>query len=722
MVAASDLTRARYAGRDFWTFFDDLKKRIQEKYGDEYNDFVESSMGVMLLDMMSFVAETLSFYLDRQAVESYLETALTRTAVERLTRQIGYKMSGAVSASVDLSVELTQTWGFGVTIPEGFQFQGPNDLIFEATQDVLYPAGDVGPKTVSVREGETRTQTFIATGTKNQVLELGGVDEGQYLTEGSVVVYVATDLWSEEEFLKFEQTNQFEVGYGAAPPVIRFGDGVAGNIPPAGAEIQVTYVVSSGKAGYVTSNSIDDVVTPLRVSGNEIDMTISHDEPSSGASDGESILKAKRSAPGFFRAQDSAVTKRDIEALGSAFSDSQFGSVAVAQAFSIRSADDDGYLNDQLRTIRDAAEDPVPAVESEISGATDDLSDITTAADDADGQADAIIVEAANADGEMNDAIDDIQACKNKQDTILVDAGDVQDRSGDADTEADDGKTAVDAIADGSPDQLTTATKDALKAYFDNIKQELSLIDTEGSNIVSFANNAKTDCDNAISDVQAAQERMGTIDSAADQVKVDRTTIVDTEVSSIEDHLSAIEAAVVDPSNTINTAADSVFSHVDSILSDECKANLVEVPILTLDSDGFYTGPSIALIRALQSYLDARKEPTVTIRVMSGESALVLVDMTVQLGVGPGVVKPKAISTANAIIDGLLKQRDFGASLYRSQVTDDLMDGVDGLEWVNVVLEYPEDTDKIDEYGNLIIDDLEVVSKGTVSVVAVDAE
>ena len=36
MVATSeDLTRVKYAGRDFWTFFDDLKVRIQAKYGDK---------------------------------------------------------------------------------------------------------------------------------------------------------------------------------------------------------------------------------------------------------------------------------------------------------------------------------------------------------------------------------------------------------------------------------------------------------------------------------------------------------------------------------------------------------------------------------------------------------------------------------------------------------------------------------------------------------------
>lgn len=720
MTTANDLTRAKYAGRDFRTFFDDLKKKIQEEYGDLYNDFVESAVGVMLIDMMSWVGETLSFYLDRQASESYMETALTKTAVERLARQIGYKMYGAVSGSVDLSVTLVRQWPFAVTIPKGFKFKGPNDLIFEATQDVVFPSLDVGPKTVAAREGETKTQTFISDGSKNQKIVLGGVKTGQYLVEGTVVVRKDSEVWEEVEFLGFEQTNQFEVGYGAAPPVIRFGDGIAGNIPEAGAEIQVEYVAGSGKAGFAGSDTINDVVTTLRVSGNDIALVVTNSEPSSGASDGESILRTKRMAPGYFRARDVAVTRTDIEDLSSAFVDPQFGAVEKAQAFSIRDASSDGFLNGRLSTIRNAAEDSVPTVQAEVEAVETDLVDVKAATADVGTQADDIKTEAADASGQMDDGISDIQFCSNKQDTIYVDANDVQDRAGEADTEADAGKAAIDAISTAGTSQLTSADKAVLKEFFDNIKQKLALIDTEGANIISFASNSKTDCGNAIVDIQAAKERMTTIDVAADAIKTDKTTVED-EIYSVQGHLSTLEAAVVDPSVTINAACDEIFSHVDELLSNDCKANLVEVPILTLDPDGFYIGPSTALIRALQVYLDGRKEPTATLKVYSGETALVEVDVEVVLGVESWVVKPKAAATAETVIDGLLKGRKFGVSLYRSQVTDKLMDEVSGIGWVNVRLTYPDDPDLIDSYGNLIISMLQVVSKGDVTVTAVDA-
>ena len=717
MTTQADLTRAKYSGRDFWTFFDDLKKKLQDEYGDDYNDFVESAVGVMLLDVMSYVADTLSFYLDRQAVESYMATALTRTGVERLARQLGYKMYGAVSGSVDLTVTLNQAWGFDVTVPEGFKFQGPNDLIFEAAQDVLYPASDVGPKTISAREGETKSQVYVSDGTKNQEYELGGVPDGQYVVLESVEVVVGSDPWSEVEFLEFEQTKQFEVGYGAAPPKIRFGDGVAGNIPDSGTEIRVTYVVGSGKAGFAGSDTIDDVVSPLRVSGNEIDMTVTNDEPSSGASDGETILRAKRNAPGYFRARDVAVTKGDIESLSNSFTDPQFGAVAVAQAFSIRSAASDGNLNTELATIRDTVDDPVPTVQAEVASIEANMTEVAAQVAGIDTLADDIDSEASGANSNMAAATSDMNACSNKQDVIKVNAADIQAYASDVDSEVNDIGDDINAITTGGSDGLTAGTKSTLLAYLTTINQKTALIDTEAGNVVSDANGAKTDCDNAVSDIQAGQARMTTIAEKVVEVKTD-TAAITTEAGEVQIHLDTIEAAVVDPAVTVNEACDEIYSHVDALLSDDCKANLVEVPILTLDPDGFYIGPSIALINSLQVYLDARKEPTVTIKVYSGEEAVVEVDVDIELGVSSGVVKPKAVSTAQSIVEGLLKGRVFGASLYKSQVTDALMDGVDGLEWVNVTMSYES---LVNAKGNLVISALQVISKGDVTIEALDA-
>ena len=165
----ANINRARFAGKDFFTFVDDIVARVQALFVTEFNDFVASGTGQMLIDYVSWAAETLSFYIDRQASESFLETALLRRSVNRLARQVGYKVGAAVGSSVDLEVNLTQTYGFDVTIFEGFQFQGPNDLVFEAVEDVTFPAGE-GPlspsRTVACIQAASIVQLFTSDGTR----------------------------------------------------------------------------------------------------------------------------------------------------------------------------------------------------------------------------------------------------------------------------------------------------------------------------------------------------------------------------------------------------------------------------------------------------------------------------------------------------------------------------------------------------------------------------
>jgi len=123
------LNRVSYGALDFNTIEDDLLWQLQVQFAAVYNDFSTSSLGIMLIDIVSFGLDTLSFYLDRRATDLYLATARTRKSVARLCRQLGYKMGGAVSASADLTVGLAVAKPFAVSVPQYFKFQGTNGLI-----------------------------------------------------------------------------------------------------------------------------------------------------------------------------------------------------------------------------------------------------------------------------------------------------------------------------------------------------------------------------------------------------------------------------------------------------------------------------------------------------------------------------------------------------------------------------------------------------------------
>lgn len=80
-----------YTSRDFQSIKTDLLEYTKRYYPDTYKDFREASFGSLMLDTVSYVGDILSFYLDYQVNESFLNTATEQENVIRLARQFGYK-------------------------------------------------------------------------------------------------------------------------------------------------------------------------------------------------------------------------------------------------------------------------------------------------------------------------------------------------------------------------------------------------------------------------------------------------------------------------------------------------------------------------------------------------------------------------------------------------------------------------------------------------------
>lgn len=693
----AQINRVRFAGKDFFTFVDDMVARMQLLFVTEFNDFVASGTGVMLIDMVAWAAETLSFYIDRQASESYLSTARLRRSVNRLARQVGYKMSPAVSATVDLEVNLTQIYAFDVPIPEGFKFLGPSGLNYEATEEVIFPAGE-GPaspsRTVSVREGITRVETFTSDGTRNQVFRLNpGVDK--FFAAGTNDVVVGAAIWTESEFITFDETDQYEIDFNNDPPLLRFGDGVAGNIPPAGDDITVTYVANSGAGGLVLANEITRVVSPLVVAFQAIPLTITHEDPTSGGADPESLESAKRNAPLFFKARNVAVTQSDYIGLSQAFVDPLAGAVAVAQAFVARGAEDDLTLQILLDNIR-AIVDPLAAdVQAETAAARASLqagetnvANITSELAIVDARLDTIATDpmTTSAAGEIVDIRDEAQ--NQRVDMIDIAAAVV------------DGKADVDASSALAPE------KTSIKDYFDTINTLAAASKIKAETIIT---------------------KSGTVETSVETAKA-ATAVITTELTTLSANLTAALANLdeiddivsVQFDTAIETELQAIYDHVDGFLAADCQANLVQVPILTKDVDGFLVEPSITLQRSLEAYLEARKEVTQVVEVVSGGPFLVRATITGRIAVVSGFVAATVLSNVQKKIDDLLRDREFGASLRLSDVytsiAPDPQTGVGGVVGVQyAIFEITGPVLKLDSDGNLVITQQEVITKGSLT-------
>ena len=66
----------KYTSRDFSSIKQDLVEYAKRYYPDTFKDFNDASFGSLMLDTVAYAGDILSFYLDYQANESFIDTAI----------------------------------------------------------------------------------------------------------------------------------------------------------------------------------------------------------------------------------------------------------------------------------------------------------------------------------------------------------------------------------------------------------------------------------------------------------------------------------------------------------------------------------------------------------------------------------------------------------------------------------------------------------------------
>ena len=101
--------QADFKSYDFETLRRTMVAYLRENYPDDFNDFVESSEYVALIDLIAYIAQALSFRVDLNARENFLETAERRNSVLRLARLINYNAKRNLPATGLLKVVALST-------------------------------------------------------------------------------------------------------------------------------------------------------------------------------------------------------------------------------------------------------------------------------------------------------------------------------------------------------------------------------------------------------------------------------------------------------------------------------------------------------------------------------------------------------------------------------------------------------------------------------------
>lgn len=362
-----------FAATDFTSLRNNLIRYIKAVYPLDYNNFVESDLGMMLIDLVAYVGATTSMKADFLANENFLRTAKNRNNIKKLLELIGVRMKGPISAAANalLSFESSPYVGASDQLEISFenrvvQITSPEDsrplnftlykvvngivdtlnsdasILLTEDEAVGFDTGDVGVATAHsnlvLLEGALvrKTGNFdLKSNIKSISIDSGPVVEGsiQVFIEGNTATSGAYTQVENIYFASGADSKVFQfVSDDDFRGTIVFGDGLLGRSPAAGDSFVVTYRIGGGTRGNIAKEVINTPVTVSNITQSTTTQgTIENASVGTGGSDAETVEHAKKYAPLTFRRQDRIVTLVDFTAFANSFI-SSYGSIGKATA------------------------------------------------------------------------------------------------------------------------------------------------------------------------------------------------------------------------------------------------------------------------------------------------------------------------------------------------------------------------------------------------------
>jgi hypothetical protein len=230
-------TNVNYTSKDFSTIKADLIEYTKSYFPDTYKDFNETSPGMMLIELSSYVGDVLSYYIDYNYKENLLATATEKRNIRRLSEFLGYKAPNKTPSVVRLKVttdiSADETTGLPVygeapnSIDSGLQIASNVDsqILFETTSEIDFTSSGSGDPFISapllnsdgeassytltryVRavSGQTKTKSFtISSPTKFLELDLGEDNIVEIISciDGSGQKWYEVDYLAQDKILK----------------------------------------------------------------------------------------------------------------------------------------------------------------------------------------------------------------------------------------------------------------------------------------------------------------------------------------------------------------------------------------------------------------------------------------------------------------------------------------------------------------------------------------
>ena len=336
--------------------FDQIKDQIRQYLRSNSNftdfDFEGSNMSI-LIDILAYNTYISAFNSNMVVNESFLDSATLRENVVSLARNIGYVPRSRKSAQAVINFDFKFNGNsntvklnkglvcVGAANNTSFTFSIPEDVIAASPVDqgsniLVNPPRTAKFENLIVYQGTLLKKNFVVNGSLDQRFIL----ENSFIDTESIRVFVrkggatagleysridnitSLDSTSNIYLIQEIKDEKYE---------LLFGDGFFGTKLGDGDIIEISYIITDGKAGNdgkffsYSADAVDDAGNPLAASATPVINTVQN---AKGGGDIENIESIKYIAPRVYSSQYRAVTTKDYEAIvQSVFPDAESVSV-----------------------------------------------------------------------------------------------------------------------------------------------------------------------------------------------------------------------------------------------------------------------------------------------------------------------------------------------------------------------------------------------------------
>lgn len=287
----------------------------------EITDHSESNILIIILSMFAGLTEQLNYYVDLRARESFLSTARKFSSVYKLTRILDYRIKSFLAASVDIYITYVDEDGVPVItteeaiIPSGTVIRTLNGIPFVSVKTISVPAGSsyaivptrqwekVDDEELGITTNQPLQSYQIPGAYVNNTLELT-IDDVPWILQSTLARSLPTD----KHYIV--DVNQDEI------PLVRFGNGINGAIPPANKTIIADYYTTQGKSGNdISEDTINQLDGVLVLPAPAVGIIVTNKLQPVGGADIETVEEIRNNAPLTIRTLERAVTIQDFKDL-----------------------------------------------------------------------------------------------------------------------------------------------------------------------------------------------------------------------------------------------------------------------------------------------------------------------------------------------------------------------------------------------------------------------